>query len=236
MFLNIILLYYKVFEFPEGVKKTSHSHPNDHVKICYTFHEPSPHGLPPSHLAVEKRYNMQYTLRFPEIEQCVMGEIGAGNQCTITTIKNLSAPCTKWFVFTYGYPHRRLYSSRHDTIKSPLVRALGEIEDMHNLIQGPASNKDRLSIYGGFHYKHETVVRYPKKQHAFMLMQLTPSVYNLTNDKALAEIRDHATAAVRKSHCYAIIIRCAQVVYLTHWDRVTHICVGKQTIIGSDNG
>ena len=24
--------------------------------------------------------------------------------------------------------------------------------------------------------------------------------------------------------------------YLTHWGRVTHICVGKQTIIGSDNG
>ena len=23
---------------------------------------------------------------------------------------------------------------------------------------------------------------------------------------------------------------------LTHWSRVTHICVGKQTIIGSDNG
>ena len=24
--------------------------------------------------------------------------------------------------------------------------------------------------------------------------------------------------------------------HLTHWGRVTHICVGKQTIIGSDNG
>ena len=26
------------------------------------------------------------------------------------------------------------------------------------------------------------------------------------------------------------------VIYLTHWGRVTHICVGKLTIIGSDNG
>ena len=25
-------------------------------------------------------------------------------------------------------------------------------------------------------------------------------------------------------------------VFLTHWGRVTHICVGKLTIIGSDNG
>ena len=25
-------------------------------------------------------------------------------------------------------------------------------------------------------------------------------------------------------------------IVLTHWGRVTHICVGKQTIIGSDNG
>ena len=24
--------------------------------------------------------------------------------------------------------------------------------------------------------------------------------------------------------------------FLTHWGRVTHICVGKLTIIGSDNG
>ena len=27
-----------------------------------------------------------------------------------------------------------------------------------------------------------------------------------------------------------------QAITLTHWGRVTHICVGKQTIIGSDNG
>ena len=27
-----------------------------------------------------------------------------------------------------------------------------------------------------------------------------------------------------------------QTVWLTHWDRVTHICVNKLTIIGSDNG
>ena len=28
----------------------------------------------------------------------------------------------------------------------------------------------------------------------------------------------------------------AQASVLTHWGRVTHICVSKQTIIGSDNG
>ena len=27
-----------------------------------------------------------------------------------------------------------------------------------------------------------------------------------------------------------------KILILTHWGRVTHICVGKQTIIGSDNG
>ena len=30
------------------------------------------------------------------------------------------------------------------------------------------------------------------------------------------------------------VLRC--VLYLTHWGRVTHICVGKLSIIGSDNG
>ena len=29
---------------------------------------------------------------------------------------------------------------------------------------------------------------------------------------------------------------CSKVFSLTHWGRVTHICVGKLTIIGSDNG
>ena len=29
---------------------------------------------------------------------------------------------------------------------------------------------------------------------------------------------------------------CEKWSYLTHWGRVTHICVGKLTIIGSDNG
>ena len=28
----------------------------------------------------------------------------------------------------------------------------------------------------------------------------------------------------------------SDLIFLTHWDRVTHICVGYQTIIGSDNG
>ena len=32
----------------------------------------------------------------------------------------------------------------------------------------------------------------------------------------------------------AVLIKKLNV--LTHWGRVTHICVGKQTIIGSDNG
>ena len=27
-----------------------------------------------------------------------------------------------------------------------------------------------------------------------------------------------------------------KMMFLTHWGRVTHICVGKLTIIGSDNG
>ena len=37
--------------------------------------------------------------------------------------------------------------------------------------------------------------------------------------------------------CDALILNCALDVWrLTHWGRVTQICVGKLTIIGSDNG
>ena len=33
-----------------------------------------------------------------------------------------------------------------------------------------------------------------------------------------------------------LTVTTGQLVYLTHWGRVTHICVSKLTIIGSDNG
>ena len=33
-----------------------------------------------------------------------------------------------------------------------------------------------------------------------------------------------------------LVIQIREVSCLTHWGRVTHICVGKLTIIGSDNG
>ena len=34
----------------------------------------------------------------------------------------------------------------------------------------------------------------------------------------------------------AVHLRLIWMHFITHWDRVTHICVGKLTIIGSDNG
>ena len=37
-------------------------------------------------------------------------------------------------------------------------------------------------------------------------------------------------------HTGVLIQRLGSVPYLTHWGRVTHICVSKLTIIGSDNG
>ena len=34
----------------------------------------------------------------------------------------------------------------------------------------------------------------------------------------------------------AVMALCEGIYWLTHWDRVTHICVSEQTIIGSYNG
>ena len=39
-----------------------------------------------------------------------------------------------------------------------------------------------------------------------------------------------------KVHMYKSLITCTCQYFLTHWGRVTHICVSKLTIIGSDNG
>ena len=36
--------------------------------------------------------------------------------------------------------------------------------------------------------------------------------------------------------CFFCRVSAIRQVHLTHWDRVTHICVGKLTTIGSDNG
>ena len=49
---------------------------------------------------------------------------------------------------------------------------------------------------------------------------------------------DHAIlSCIQCWHCVCVAKQCAaEVWWLTHWGRVTHICVGKLTIIGSDNG
>ena len=45
------------------------------------------------------------------------------------------------------------------------------------------------------------------------------------------------TALVRRCESGAVIMRSNMTNYfLTHWGRATHICVGKLTTIGSDNG
>ena len=44
------------------------------------------------------------------------------------------------------------------------------------------------------------------------------------------------TAAIGLFYCGSMEIQFAHIIRLTHWGRVTHICVSKQTIIGSDNG
>ena len=48
------------------------------------------------------------------------------------------------------------------------------------------------------------------------------------------------TATTQMTKCrlciYANAVTGLYLSMLTHWDRVTHICVGKLTIIGSDNG
>ena len=49
----------------------------------------------------------------------------------------------------------------------------------------------------------------------------------------------HIPTVDRKSwrpHSIIIVFQLRPVVCLTHWGRVTHICVGKLTIIGSENG
>ena len=40
----------------------------------------------------------------------------------------------------------------------------------------------------------------------------------------------------RTPNARPMILPCSKAVRLTHWGRVTHICVSKLTIIGSDNG
>ena len=40
----------------------------------------------------------------------------------------------------------------------------------------------------------------------------------------------------RSNICIVFWFTCEQQADLTHWDRVTHLCVNKLTIIGSDNG
>ena len=63
----------------------------------------------------------------------------------------------------------------------------------------------------------------------------------LLSQASRADDMNHVTV----SFAYAILFKSTELVtisttrtgaYLTHWGRVTHICVSKLTIIGSDNG
>ena len=55
------------------------------------------------------------------------------------------------------------------------------------------------------------------------------------------KVWDHSEASASELylsnlHRYTQNVHCISVYALTHWGWVTHICVGEQTIIGSDNG
>ena len=56
-----------------------------------------------------------------------------------------------------------------------------------------------------------------------------------SNDNVCA-FRSHVKLHVDKSNFNVISFFCNTWNALTHWGRVTHICVNKLTIIGSDNG
>ena len=48
--------------------------------------------------------------------------------------------------------------------------------------------------------------------------------------------RNWSTLVQVMAWCHQAPSHCLKQCWLTHWGWVTHICVGKQTIIGSDNG
>ena len=60
---------------------------------------------------------------------------------------------------------------------------------------------------------------------------LVPSADKPSSEPVFGRYRCHNTVSI--VHNELILI---QKMFLTHWGRVTHICVGKSTIIGSDNG
>ena len=73
--------------------------------------------------------------------------------------------------------------------------------------------------------------------HNFIWDVITPPCPNFNDDLAKTSLRLWHGWVIT-SYCfawmYSLII--AQSLRLTHWGRVTHICVSKLTIIGSDNG
>ena len=63
----------------------------------------------------------------------------------------------------------------------------------------------------------------------------------LTNNAMITYIWGHYDVFISfipDNYCNYVIFHRANLwcIILTHWGRVTHICVGKLTIIGSDNG
>ena len=90
-------------------------------------------------------------------------------------------------------------------------------------------HKGDQSLYNHNNYnKAQTICQSHKKHFAqedFISVPVLDSTYLLVSQHS----RLHSSCLKSKP----VVQKC---VTLTHWGRVTHICVGKLTIIGSDNG
>ena len=63
-------------------------------------------------------------------------------------------------------------------------------------------------------------------------------MWKMTNDRysdiSITETTQNAGIFI--SFLSSLVKKCLGFIYLTHWGRVMHICIGNLSIIGSDNG
>ena len=98
-----------------------------------------------------------------------------------------------------------------------------------------------IITYSPFSYSERDLIGF-KNWNSFVCKQTNSRVKNrvhlldLSTQSPIKRERNVVPTKLRYVDAYVIFRECLNLFVLTHWGRVTHICVNKLTIIGPDNG
>ena len=109
---------------------------------------------------------------------------------------------------------------------------------MEKKVQNISLKYYKVQCRRGYHFCNTNIYIYQNCHHMIMMMikLLPPLLISIMSMKMIIKMMIIMTIIITMKKNYFPGYRNFRPTYLTHWDRVTHICVSKLIIIGPDNG